>query len=94
MQRRLQEQLHLNILEFVGVIINVWLAIHFAKQDGHKAGGHIIQILADNTSALSWMHYAARCHSRPVRHISSTFYSRARERLLFYRFLDVISRES
>ena len=62
--------LHINILEFVGVIINVWLLLWFVRRAPDKRGGHIAEVLADNTSALSWMHYAARCHRPEVRHLA------------------------
>ena len=59
------DSLHINVLEFLAIIINVWFCIRYTKQDPDKAGGHIVQITADNTSALSWFRYAARSH-RPV----------------------------
>ena len=57
--------LHINVLEFVAIIINVWLALYFLRQDPDKVGGHIAAIWADNTSALSWLRHASRlcsCH--------------------------------
>jgi hypothetical protein len=62
--------LHINILEFVGIIINVWLLIYFVKANGTPNGGAIIDLLANNTSRLSWLRYAARSHSTPVRHLA------------------------
>ena len=56
------DDLHINALEFVAIIINIWFVILHIHQDPTKVGGHIIQILADNTSALSWFKYAAHSH--------------------------------
>jgi hypothetical protein len=42
------------------LIINIWLVECLLLKDGEKKGGHIIQALADNTSALSWMSHASR----------------------------------
>jgi hypothetical protein len=33
-------------------------------------GGHIIQILADNTSALSWFKYAAHSHQQAIHNLA------------------------
>jgi hypothetical protein len=56
---------HINVLEFVALIINLWFVIKSIKARGPIVGGHVISLLADNTSALSWLRYAARSH-RPV----------------------------
>jgi hypothetical protein len=47
--------LHINLLELIGVIINVVLALAWATTVTAPAGGHIFRIRADNTSALSWL---------------------------------------
>jgi hypothetical protein len=57
--------LHINILEFVAIIINLWLVIVVSRRRTEPEGGHIFAIFADNTSALSWLHYASRSH-RPA----------------------------
>jgi hypothetical protein len=62
-----EKGLHINLLEFVAIAINLWLAIWFIKKDPNKPGGHVLLIEADNTSALSWLRHSARCHSIPVR---------------------------
>jgi hypothetical protein len=54
------DYLHINILELITLIINIWLALVFITHDGNIAGGHIIAMLADNTSALSWLQYASQ----------------------------------
>jgi hypothetical protein len=62
--------LHINILEFVAIIINLWLCIWFIRKDKDKIGGHVLLLRSDNTSALSWLRHAARCHSRSVRNLA------------------------
>jgi hypothetical protein len=50
--------LHINILEFVGiVVINIWLVTGLLRHEGARTGGHVISVLADNTSALSWLRH-------------------------------------
>jgi hypothetical protein len=49
------DHLHINILELIALIINIWLTLVFITQHGNIPGCHIITMLADNTSALSWM---------------------------------------
>jgi hypothetical protein len=55
--------LHINILELIALTINVWLALVFITHHGDITGGHIIAMLADNTSALSWM-----CNASQTKH--------------------------
>ena len=62
--------LHINILEFIALIINLWMSIHFIRKQSDKPGGHVLLLEADNTSALSWLRHAARCHSLPVRNLA------------------------
>jgi hypothetical protein len=62
--------LHINLLEFIAIIINVWLALSWVRSVPTPIGGHIIAILADNTSALSWLRYAARSHRLPIQHLA------------------------
>ena len=61
---------HINILEFVGIIINTWFALKFIRRLGPIDGGHILQMLADNTFALSWMTHFSRTHRREVSQLS------------------------
>ena len=58
------DNLHINVLEFIAIIINIWIALTILRQPAHisKPGGHIVRVLADNTSALSWLRYALRSH--------------------------------
>jgi hypothetical protein len=62
--------LHINVLEFVALIINIWFALVSIQRLGNRVGGHVIAILADNTSALSWMRHASRSHRPAVRELS------------------------
>jgi hypothetical protein len=41
--------LHINIPEFVAIIINLWLSIWFIQEDKHKPGGHVLLLHSDNT---------------------------------------------
>jgi hypothetical protein len=52
--------IHINPLEFIGVIINVVLALAWETTVTAPAGGHIFRIWADNTSALSWLKNMSR----------------------------------
>jgi hypothetical protein len=51
--------LHINPLEFLAVIINPWLALKIIHDGSSCPTGYIIDLLSDNTTALSWMHVAA-----------------------------------
>jgi len=52
--------LHINPLEYVAAVINLWLALVAIIDAGPKEGGYILQLNADNTTALAWMSEAAR----------------------------------
>lgn len=62
--------LHINILEFVTMIIELWFVIAISKRRGPFPGGYIVRLIGDNTSALSWLRYAARSHRPMVRDLS------------------------
>jgi len=57
--------LHINVLEFVAIIINLWLVIVLSRRHPVPVGGHVFAVFANNTSALSWLRYASRSH-RPL----------------------------
>ena len=59
--------LHINILEFVGMLIELWFVVIFINRSGPIPGGYIVSLIADNTSALSWFRYASRSHRPAVR---------------------------
>ena len=65
-----EDWLHINPLEFIAIIINLWFAILHIRKDPSKAGGHHILVRADNTSALSWLRYAARTQRRTIRNLA------------------------
>jgi hypothetical protein len=65
-----EEWMHINPLEFVAIIINVWFAILHIRRDPTRPGGHHILVQADNTSALSWLRYAARTQRRAIRNLA------------------------
>ena len=51
--------LHINPFEFLAVIINLLLALRIIGKDPLCLTGTIIDLLSDNTTALSWMHVVA-----------------------------------
>jgi hypothetical protein len=71
---------HINLLEFIAIFIELWVTIrqlhinHTANNalpsEHIPAGGHRIMAVADNTSALSWLRYAARTKRPPVRRLA------------------------
>jgi hypothetical protein len=52
--------LHINPLEFIANIINVWLALKLMATEPSRATGFIIALLSDNTSGLAWMRSAGK----------------------------------
>ena len=65
-----EEPVHINILEFLAIIIELWICTRQLQSTIPVAGGHIIQALADNTSALSWLRYATRTKRPVVGHLA------------------------
>jgi hypothetical protein len=51
--------LHINPLKFLAIIINLWLALKIIHDGSLCPTGYIIDLLSDNTTALSWIHAAA-----------------------------------
>jgi hypothetical protein len=71
------DQPHINILEFIALIINVYICVialsspRFRRRLGLcDEAGILVDCLADNTSALSWMMHASRTRSMPIRNLS------------------------
>jgi hypothetical protein len=54
-----QEGLHINPLEFLAAIINLWLALKCISLGLPHRTGIILDLLSDNTTCLSWTHVAA-----------------------------------
>lgn len=52
--------LHINPLEFLAAIINLWIVLKLVRQGDIHPGGYVIHLLSDNTSALAWMSVASR----------------------------------
>jgi hypothetical protein len=63
---------HINILEFVAIVINVWFLIKFIARDEppNSQTLFIASCLGDNTSALSWMRVAGRTRRPAVRRLA------------------------
>jgi hypothetical protein len=62
--------LHINPLEFIAIIINVWLALKLIETYPHIATGYIVALLSDNTSAISWLRTAGKCWDPAVRRLA------------------------
>jgi hypothetical protein len=52
--------LHINPLEYLGALINLWICIKCVILLGPVDGGYILALLIDNTTAVSWMSMASR----------------------------------
>jgi hypothetical protein len=69
------DSLHINPLEFLAIIVNMWLVVKLVMALPSPTGC-IIDLLSDNTSALSWMHLTSQtCNPRlqPLTRFASTF---------------------
>jgi len=63
--------LHIHVLEFIALTINIWLALAWCKQDDpHHQRTHIENFFTDNTMALSWMCYARHAKAPHTRHLA------------------------
>jgi hypothetical protein len=51
--------LHINPLEFLGCIVNMWILLKQMQTLPSCPTGCIVDLLSDNTSALSWMKLTA-----------------------------------
>ena len=51
--------LHINPLEYVAALINLWISIFCIRALPRREGGYILQLNSDNTTALAWMSIAA-----------------------------------
>jgi hypothetical protein len=61
---------HINVLEFVAIIINLWLMIVVSRRRPARIDRHIFAVFTDNTSALSWLCYASHSHHPNVRRLA------------------------
>lgn len=57
---------HINILEFIALIIGLWLALTLAPPGSQP----VLLATGDNTSALSWMYHASRTKTPVVRRLA------------------------
>jgi hypothetical protein len=76
--------LHINPLEFIACIINLWLLIKLIQAAPPCLTGYIIDLWSDKTSALSWMRVAASTqdpHLQPLARLASTFFVIASNKL-------------
>jgi hypothetical protein len=62
--------LHIDPLEFLGVIINMWLAVKLVMDLPENPTGYIIDLLSDNTLALSWMRLTAQTRDRYLQQLA------------------------
>ena len=67
-----EEGMHINLLEFIALFINIWITIkrlHQLHPQG-TADLFIAKFLADNTSAISWLKYAGRSNKMPIQNLA------------------------
>jgi len=71
----LEDKIHINIYEFIAIIINLFFSILRMQEKATKAkyltsNGYVIHAMSDNTSALSWMRHASRSRAAPTRNLA------------------------
>jgi hypothetical protein len=64
------EGMHINPLEFVAIILNLWLALKLLKNCPSQLTGYIIALFSDNTSAIAWMRIAGRVRDPGIRRLA------------------------
>jgi hypothetical protein len=62
--------LDINPLDFIGIIVNLWLAIKWAQLNPPCPTGHILALFANNTSAVSWLHFTAITSNTEYCHVA------------------------
>jgi hypothetical protein len=62
--------LHINILEFLALIINLWFVLWATRDIRAPLGGWILSLRTDNTSALSWLQHSAQTKNPIVPRLS------------------------
>jgi hypothetical protein len=73
--------LHINPLEFLAAIINLWLFLCLIKASPCCPTGYVLDLLSNNTSALSWMHFTVTTPDpllRPLARFASALLIHAR----------------
>jgi hypothetical protein len=61
--------LHKNPLEYIAIAINIWLALKLLATYPESATGYIIDLLSDNTSAITWIRKAGKCRDPGTQHL-------------------------
>ena len=69
--------LHINPLEFLAVLINLWIALKLISLGDLCPTGYILDLLSDNTMALSWTHVAATTPNLELQQLACLRSSRA-----------------
>jgi hypothetical protein len=64
------EGVHINPLEFIAIIINIWIALKLLADSPRLATGYIVKLLSDNTSAIAWTRSAGKCPDPGVRRLA------------------------
>jgi hypothetical protein len=68
------DRAHINILEFVAIVINIWILLRCIDTGMiPRYHDYVYNVLADNTSALSWMYHASRSNSPQVQRVSRLY---------------------
>ena len=70
LRRFTTDGIHINPLEFLATIINVWLALKLLADCPRLATGYIITLLSDNTSAISWLRVAGKVRDPGTRRLA------------------------
>jgi hypothetical protein len=66
--------LHINPLELLGAIINVWLIIVWRKHAAPLSSGFVVDLWSDNTTSLAWLSLCATTrdpHLQPLTRLAS-----------------------
>ena len=66
------DEAHINILEFLAIIINLWMLLKLMdnRTPANRKHHVIASFFADNTSALSWLSHASRTKRTKVRNLA------------------------
>ncbi len=67
--------LHINPFEYIAAIVNLWLIVKLVSSLPKLATGYVVDLLSDNTSALSWLQVTAQTRDpqfQPLDRFAST----------------------
>jgi hypothetical protein len=65
-----EDGLHINPLEFIAIIINIWLALKLIATCPALATGYIINLLSDDASAIAWIKVAGEAQDPGIRRLA------------------------